>query len=250
MIDLHSHILPGIDDGARTIEDSREIALRSVADGITAIAATPHVKDRYPTTAQAMEEGVVQLQRDFDAEGIPLDVLTGGELDLDHVLALDDGELRKFTLAGTGRYLLIECPYFGWPLGLEHALANLRYDGVTPILAHPERNPEVADNPELVARAVRAGALVQLTAASIEGRVGRRSKASAGDLLKRGLAHLVASDAHTADVREAGLATAAATIGDSGLARYLTVETPAAIVAGEDVPDVPPSGRRRRLRYF
>lgn len=250
MIDLHSHILPGVDDGARTIADSREIALRSVADGITAIAATPHVKDRYPTTARTMEDGVVELQRDFDSEGIPLDLLTGGELDLERVLALDNGELRRFTLAGTGRYLLVECPYFGWPLGLEHALADLRYNGVTPILAHPERNPEVIDNPMLVARAVEAGALVQLTAASIEGRVGRRSKASASELLKQGLAHLVASDAHTADVREAGLAKATAAIGDKGLARYLTVDAPAAIVAGDDVPDAPPSGRRRRLRYF
>ena len=250
MIDLHSHILPGLDDGARTIEDSREIARRSIADGITAIAATPHVRDTYPTSADAMEQGVVRLQRDLDAEGIRLDVLRGGELSLEYVLALDDGELRRFTLAGSGRYLLIECPYFGWPIGLENALATLRYGGVIPILAHPERNPDVAENSGLIERAVKAGALVQLTATSLEGRLDRRAKRSAAELLKRRLVHLVASDAHMPDVREAGLATAVAAIGDDGLSRYLTEEAPAAIVSGDDVPEIPRPRGRRRLRYL
>ena len=101
-------------------------------------------------------------------------------------------------------------------------------------------------NPGRLAEAVRLGALVQLTAASLDGRIGRSSQAAAKKLLELGLAHVLASDAHTPDIREAGLAAAAEALEDDGLARFLTVEAPSAIVAGEPVPDPPRKSRRRR----
>ena len=246
MIDLHSHILPGLDDGSRTVEDARALARRAAEDGVTAIAATPHVRSDYPTRAEEMERGVSRLREDFLAEGIDVEVLPGGEIDLGMLASLDDDGLRRFTLAQSGRYLLLEFPYTGWPAGLEETVYGLGLRGLLPILAHPERNREVQSKPERLAEAVRMGALVQLTAASLDGRIGRSSQAAANKLLELGLAHVLASDAHTPDIREAGLAAAAEALQDDDLARFLTVEAPSAIVAGEPVPEPPRKARRRR----
>lgn len=250
MIDLHSHILPGLDDGARTIEEARALARLAASEGITAIAATPHVRTDYPTRPEVMEERVGELRRDFAERAIPVEVLHGGEIDLDMLTTLDDGELRRFTLAQSGRYLLLEFPYSGWPAGLEETVHGLGLRGFVALMAHPERNADVQAAPERLADLVRAGVLVQITAASLDGRLGRSSREAALQLLALRLAHVLASDAHTPDVRAAGLAAAAGALGDSGLARYLTEEAPAAIVAGEAVPEPPALPRRKRFIVF
>jgi protein-tyrosine phosphatase len=248
LIDLHSHILPGLDDGSRTVEDARALARRAAAEGVTAIAATPHVRLDYPTRPEEMERGVIRLREDFVAHGIDVEVLHGGELDLRMLMTLDDDALRRFTLAQSGRYLLLEFPYSGWPAGLEDTVYGLGLRGFVAIVAHPERNRAVQSDPRRLAEAVRMGALVQITAASLDGRIGRSSQKAARRLLELGLAHVLASDAHTPEIREAGLADAAEAVGDEALARFLTVDAPTAIVAGEAVPA--PLRKARRLRYF
>ena len=242
VIDLHSHILPGVDDGARTLAEARELARLAVADGVEAIAATPHVRADFPTTADVMEEGVAELRADFLEEGIPLQVLHGGEIDIGLLWAIPPEELARLTIAQTGRYVLLEFPYRRWPLALDSAVSGLVRRGITPLLAHPERNPEVQDGPERVAALVAAGALVQVTGASLDGRLGRASQSTAKRLLELGLVHTLASDAHGPHIREGGLAASAEAVGDDGLVRYLTREAPAAIVAGEPVPPAPQVG--------
>ena len=106
MIDLHSHILPGVDDGVATLAEARELARAALADGATAIAATPHVREDFPTSPGTMEEGVAALRQDFGEQGIELDVLTGGELSLGLLPTLDRDELMRFSLAGSERYVL------------------------------------------------------------------------------------------------------------------------------------------------
>jgi protein-tyrosine phosphatase len=248
VIDLHSHILPRLDDGARTIEDSRALARLAAAEGVTAVAATPHVRDDFPTTADQMEKGVAEVSRDFREQGIELDVLHGGEIAFDMAAALDEAELARFTIAQNRRYLLLEFPYSGWPAGLEERVFQLTVRGLVPILAHPERNREVQADPRRLAEAVRIGALVQVTAASVDGRIGKSSRDAAARLLELGLAHVLASDAHTPAIREAGLVAAVEALGDEDLARYLTREAPAAIVAGEPVPH--PARRKPRRRFL
>lgn len=248
MIDLHSHVLPGVDDGARTIDDSRQLARRAASEGITAIAATPHVRADYPTTPDRMEDGVETLRVDFAEQRIPIEILHGGEIDLDAMRQLGPDDLRRFTIAQSGRYLLVEFPYTGWPLDLEQKLFDLALNGIVPILAHPERNREVQADPRRLAPFVGRGGLVQVTAASLEGRIGRGSRKAAEDLIEAGHAHLLASDAHTPEVREVGLAGAVEAVANDELAHFLTEEAPAAIVAGEAVPH-PPTTRRRR-RFF
>lgn len=250
MIDLHSHILPGVDDGARTIEDSREIAIAAAADGVTAIAATPHVRADYPTSADQMEQGVAELRRDFRAHEIPVEVLHGGEVALEQIATLGDDELARFTIAQTGRYVLVEFPYVGWPIDLEDRVFKLRVAGLFPLLAHPERSTEVQSNPSRLSAAIGAGTLVQVTAASLDGRLGSSSKRAAEQLLELGYVHVLASDAHTPAVREAGMTAAARALRDAGLARYLTEDVPAAIVAGERVPAAPRTRKRRRFRFL
>jgi protein-tyrosine phosphatase len=242
VIDLHSHILPGVDDGARTLAEARELARLAVADGVEAIAATPHVRADFPTTPDVMEKGVAQLRADFHREGISLQVLHGGEIDLRLLWAIPPEELARLTIAQTGRYLLLEFPYRSWPLALDSSVSGLVRRGITPLLAHPERNPEVQERPARIEALVEAGALVQVTAASLDGRLGRAPERTARRLLELSLVHTLASDAHGPHIREGGLAAAAGAVGDDVLARYLTREAPAAIVAGEPVPPAPQVG--------
>ena len=237
VIDLHTHVLPGLDDGARSLAEARVMALDAAAQGVSVLAATPHVRDDYPTTPEAIEDAVAELRDDFAEQGIPVEVLHGAEVALDLLWMIPPEDLHRFTIAQNGRYLLLEVPYRGWPLAFESAVVRLLELGVTPLLAHPERNPEVQDRPDRVRAVVEAGALLQVTAASLEGSRDRAAQAAAMRLLELGLVHVVASDAHGPHIERGGLGDAVAALDDAGLARYLTVEVPGAIVAGEPVPN-------------
>jgi protein-tyrosine phosphatase len=245
MLDLHSHVLPGIDDGAATIEESLAILHAAVADGITRMAATPHVRDDYPTPPDTMERLVAELNAVS-----PIEVLPGAELALDHAARLDDATLARYGLGGNPSLVLLEAPYRGWPLDLGSVVFDLRTRGFCVVLGHPERNPEVQDRPELLEPLVAQGVVVQVTAASLDGRMGRRTGRTARVLIDRGLAHLLASDAHAASVRAVGLSSALASLGDDALGRWLTVDVPAALVDGQPVPERPKrrgfAGIRRR----
>ncbi|HEY2073004.1 MAG TPA: CpsB/CapC family capsule biosynthesis tyrosine phosphatase, partial [Gaiellaceae bacterium] len=119
MIDLHSHVLPGIDDGVRTIDASLELLRAAAADGITKIAATPHVREDYPTTPRDMERRLAEVCGAAREAAIPVEILPGGELDLLFAARLDDGDLHRFGLGGNQTLLLLEFPYLGWPFQLE-----------------------------------------------------------------------------------------------------------------------------------
>jgi protein-tyrosine phosphatase len=244
MIDLHSHILPGLDDGARDLDDALEIARAAVADGITAIAATPHVREDYPTTSSAMESGVRALRGALEREGIELELLPGGEISLEQLDRLSHDELRRFGLGGNSRYLLVETPYWDWPLAFGEIVSRLGSFGMTPVIAHPERNPAIQQDLAKVARLVEAGALIQVTAASLDGRLGARTRTGARKLVHAGLVHMVGSDAHTAGIREVGLSAAREAIGDEALARWLTEAVPRAIVRNEELPARPTPRRQ------
>jgi protein-tyrosine phosphatase len=250
MIDLHSHILPGLDDGARSFEESVEIALTAARDGVSIMAATPHVRDDYPTAAKTMKGLVLELEGILREKGIGLRVLGGAEIAIQRLKTLGARELKLFGLGGNPRYLLVEFPYFGWPLSLETEIWTLKRRGVTTVLAHPERNPEVHLAPARVVPLVAAGALVQLTAASVDGRLGRRNKRTAAALIASGHAHIIASDAHGPGLRAAGLSSAAAEVGDPELAGWLTQGVPSAIIEDEPIPPRPQTESRSLRRRF
>jgi protein-tyrosine phosphatase len=249
VIDLHTHILPGLDDGAQTLEESVSMARSAVADGIGVVAATPHVREDYPTRAADMERGASDVRQALAMEGLALDVRTGGEIALDRLATIDADELARFGLAGNSGYLLVEFPYYGWPLDIGMRALELGERGIIAILAHPERNAEVQAAPDRLRPLVEEGVLVQVTAASVDGRLGRATQRTAFRLLELGLAHLVASDAHAPDVRAVGMTAAVDAVRDTTLARWLSVDMPAAIVANEPLPARPPS-RRKRLGWL
>ncbi|MER3410005.1 MAG: hypothetical protein C4306_07880 [Thermoleophilia bacterium] len=246
MIDLHTHILPGVDDGASTLEESVELARALVDQGVLLAAATPHVRDDFPTDADTMEQLLAALRLALAREGIDLRLRGGGEIALDRLHRLSADDLRRFGLGGNPRYLLVEFPYAGWPLALPEVVSRLRGQKITPVLAHPERNPAVQEDPGRLRPLVAEGALVQLTASSVEGRLGRRAQETSLALLRMDLAHMIASDAHRAGIRASGLGAAARAVGDVHLADWLTYGVPHAIVTGVPVPARPRT--RERLR--
>jgi protein-tyrosine phosphatase len=243
VIDLHSHVLHGLDDGPRTLDEALVIARAAVAEGVRTLVATPHVREDYPTEPGEMERALAELR---EALGDELDLRGGGEVALDELPHLDGGELRRFALAGS-RTLLLETPYYGWPLDLADTVFHLQAQGFRVLLAHPERNGDVIAKPERLRPLVEAGALVQITSASLEGRLGRTYRESGFDLVERGFAHVLASDAHTASVRKYGLAAGADALDDRALARGLTRDVPAALLADEPVPERPERRARRRF---
>ena len=247
MIDLHSHVLPGLDDGARDLEEALDIARSMAADGIHTVAATPHVRDDYPTEPEEMERALVVVREAIAEAGIDLDVRPGGEIALDRLEALDAETRTRFGLGGNPRLLLIEFPYDGWPETLARECARLRLDGIVPVIAHPERNEYVQERPLEIERLVAAGAVIQLTAASVEGRLGRAPSVCSRRLLEMELAHLIASDAHAPGVREAGLSGAAKAVGGDKLGRWLTSDVPVALLAGDELPPRPSGPRRPGL---
>jgi protein-tyrosine phosphatase len=254
VIDLHTHVLPGVDDGCGTLEESLELVRASAADGIRALAATPHVRSDFPTEPETMERLVREVREAAAAAALEVEVLPGGEIAFDRLEELSPEQIRRFGLGGNPDFALLEFPYFSWPFGLEQRLFRLQAAGITPVLAHPERNADVQAAPERLEEHVGRGVLVQVTAASLEGRLGGAAHRAARSLLESGLVHLLASDAHTPEVRRVGLAGAAEAVGDGALARWLTEDVPHAIVQRtrlpeRPVPATPPRrGWRRLLR--
>jgi protein-tyrosine phosphatase len=244
VIDLHSHILPGLDDGARNLEQSLAMARSMAADNVRVVAATPHVRFDYPTTPGKMLDALARVRAAVLEAGIDIDVRGGGEIALDSLDRLDFKSLEQFGLGGNPRVVLLEYPYSAEPITLVATCVRLRGDGIVPVIAHPERNRSIQARPTQLEAVVQAGALVQLTAASVDGRLGRAPASCARQLLELELAHLIASDAHAPGVREAGLSSAAETVGGGVLANWLTSAVPAAVLEGDDLPSRPPGLRR------
>jgi len=244
MIDLHSHLLPGLDDGAPDLEAAVEMARAMAADGVTVVCGTPHVRDDYPTSVEAMRDALARVRGAVADAGIAIGVRGGGEIALDRLAELDAVTRARFGLGGNPMLLLLESPYTNWPLDLPRTCAQLHLDLIVPVIAHPERNPYVQDHPTVLEDAVRAGAFVQLTAASVDGRLGSASATCARRLLELELAHCIASDAHGPGVREAGLSSAAEAVGGGAIARWLTYDVPAALLMDRALPPRPPLPRR------
>ncbi len=197
-----------------------------------------------------MEAALECVRTAVAAAGIPLEVRGGAELAIEQLTGLDDADRARFGLGGNPRLVLIEYPYYGLPPSLAEHCARLRLEGVVPVIAHPERNEMIQTRPADLGGVVHAGGIVQLTAASVDGRLGRAAADCARRLLEFEFAHVIASDAHRPGVRQAGLAAAAKSVGDDALAHWLTSSVPGALLAGDELPPRPAPGRRRGLRRY
>jgi protein-tyrosine phosphatase len=238
VIDLHCHLLPGIDDGPATTEDAVALARAFVAEGITRVAATPHVSPAHPNSAAVVEEAWLALVGELGRAPVALEVVAGAELDLLHGASLPDAELEGLTLGHDGA-LLVECPFSAVVPQFETLVARLQDKGFRVVLAHPERSPAFLRDPELLRRLVRSGALASLTGASFAGRFGRTARKYACWALDAGLAHDVATDAHDVVRRPPVLRGPLQEAGYGWAADWLTVEVPAAVLAGGPLPARP-----------
>jgi protein-tyrosine phosphatase len=258
VIDLHCHILPGIDDGPETTGDALELARWLAADGVRTVAATPHLRDDHPKVrAGELAERCDELTRSVRAAGIDLEVIPGAEVDLVRALEATDEELRLVSYGQRGTDLLLEAPYGPLPTSFEEQIFRLSVRGYRILLAHPERNPSLQRDPARLSELLRTGVLLQVTAGALLPRpIRSRSRELARMLVADGVAHVLASDAHGSRGPRApliaGLAEARALVGT--YADWMVEQTPAAILAGEPLPQPPaasspvPRGLRQRLK--
>jgi protein-tyrosine phosphatase len=251
MIDLHAHVLPGIDDGPGTLDDSLALLQALVADGVTTVCATPHVQPGYPTTPAERDAALERVRAAARAAGLAIKVEQGGEVDIEYAAQWGDDEVSAFTLAGGGA-LLIEFPWTAtWPLALIPTCRALRLRGFLPVIAHPERVRAAQAAPQKLDEAIASGAVAQVTTGSLTGRFGETAQRTAFDLVRARRAHVVATDTHDTvsrppEVRAARVALAAAVGEDLAEALFAA---PADVIAGL-VPRLPPATEPRRRGLF
>jgi protein-tyrosine phosphatase len=240
VIDLHCHLLPGIDDGPQSTEGSLALARLAVEWGTRTIVATPHVSWRYGNDSATIARLTQGTASAIGEAGLALDVVPGAELAMTRMPELDASE-RSALLLGDGPWLLLECPFSAVLTGLEQLVVELEGEGHRIVIAHPERCQAFHRDTGLLERLVDDGALVSITAASLVGGFGERVRRFALDLVDAELVHNVASDAHDAMTRPPSIAAELEQAGLAPLREWLTEEVPAAVLAGEQrIPRRPP----------
>lgn len=242
MLDLHCHLLPGIDDGAIDLAMALDMARMAVSDGITVVACTPHIyPGLYDNTATGIRSAVAALQAVLDEEGIALRLVEGADVHLDIDLAGAIAAGRVPTIAGS-RYLLLEPPHHVAPPRLEESVFQLMVAGYIPVITHPERLSWIEGHYAIFERLVKAGAWMQLTAGSVTGRFGKRPQYWAQRMLDERLVHILATDAHHPRRRPPLLAegrdAAARRVGDDEATR-MVLARPRGIVDDLDPADLP-----------
>lgn len=196
--EIHFHLLPGIDDGPQTMEESLELARLAVRDGTRTVVATPHVRADFFTDVHELPHRVRELNARLRLEGIPLDVIQGAELGADMVGSLDGDALAQVAVGPPGaRWILLEPPFTSLAGALD-AAAELRTRGYTVVLAHPERSAGVLSSGcKLLRQELAAGSLAQISVSSLLGHHGLEAQVAARHLIESRVVHFLASDAHS-----------------------------------------------------
>jgi protein-tyrosine phosphatase len=254
MVDLHCHILFGLDDGPKLLEDSLAMAEDAIADGITHVVATPHCSSQF-----LFDFAAVQAKRDALAEKLHgrLKLATGCDFHLNHENLLAIRKHPEPFCINQKDYLLVEFNEFSIPPAMDQTLHELQLAGLRPIITHPERNPILRSQPQRLLHWVRLGCFAQITAGSLSGVFGPGAKEDAWNWLTRGLIHFVSSDAHNTARRPLKLRFAydsiAQQLGEE-TARALLIENPLAAFNGHPLPYVPemaePEPRKRKRFLF
>ncbi len=259
--DLHSHILPGFDDGAADDAEFLAMARAAAGGGTARMAATPHCDlDSGGLELDAVEEAVREHSALLRSEGIGLELIPGVEVRINvglFHLAREGGDLELLTLGRRGKYLLGDLHLIDMPAATADVLFQVQLCGLVPILAHPERNRYLATRPAAVRELVERGVEMQINSGSLEGLYGKAARKSAMELLAEGAARLVASDAHAPEGRGPDLSTAARIIEErlGEEAQHILLEVnPELVLEGEPLVDaveraLPKEGRGRRRLF-
>lgn len=251
MIDLHCHILPGMDDGAADLAAALEMARAFVADGVSVVACTPHILPGvYHNTGASIRAAVVGLQMALDQNGIALRLVPGADNHItpDCVAKLSTDQM--LPLAGS-RYVLIEPPHHVKPQRIEAAFFDLQVAGYVPILTHPERLRWIESHYSLICNLADAGVWMQVTAGSLAGAFGSRARYWAERMLDEGYVHILATDAHDPSRRRPDLARgyelAARRLGDEE-AWHLVSTRPRGVLENVPPSDLPLPIRSSSMR--
>ena len=260
MIDLHFHVLPGIDDGPDDFEASLALASAAAAAGTRTIVATPHVSRHFPNDADVIEPLVEELNERLAAEAAAagaapaVQIRPGAEIASVKLPEIEPAQLARLGLGGSG-CLLVEPPFTSVAEGFEEAVFDLQRRGHRVLIAHPERCAAFQLDRYMIHSLVDAGALVSITAGSLVGRFGGHVQRFALTLVEAGMVHNVASDAHDLSGRPPGALMEIGRAGLDRLADWLTEEVPAAILTDSEIPPRPTGkssargrGGRRRWR--
>lgn len=238
LVDIHCHLLPGVDDGPRDLATALAMARVMAADGVTTVVVTPHQLGAYAQNrGPIVRERTAELQQALDAAEIPLAVLPGGDVRIEDNLPRRIVAGDALTLGDHDRHVLLELPHELY-FPIDGLLRTLARDGMVGILSHPERNAGLLARPELAAELVDAGCLMQVTAGSFGGAFGSASQGMAEWMLAEGLVHFVATDAHGVKSRRPRLRRAferVAELADEATAIDLCCTNPAAVAAGREV---------------
>jgi protein-tyrosine phosphatase len=240
VIDLHSHILPGVDDGAPDLDTSLQMLRIAAADGTKKIVATPHQRHPagYHVGRERAEQTFAEVRRAAEEAGIGVELALAAEIHFSPEIPEGIAEGGLLPLCPGGRYFLLELPVTSVPGAIRELVFELQTAGCFPVLAHPERNFEIAGQPEIARELRERGMPLQLTAGSITGAFGRASEKASRKLLRWGAVDVIASDAHNAGRRAPGLSESlkvAARILGADRAEQLVTENPARLLAGEGV---------------
>jgi protein-tyrosine phosphatase len=243
LIDLHSHLLPAIDDGSKDLAMSLAMADMASSDGISTIACTPHILPGvYNNNGPAIRSAVARLAQSIAEAGIPISLVTGADVHIAPDLAVQLRDGRALTL-NNSRYLLLEPPHHVLPPRLEDHIFGLQSAGYVPILTHPERLSWLEGHYDLIRRLASSSVLMQITAGSLMGRFGRRPRYWAERMLDEGLCHLLATDAHNTEQRAPQMADArefvAQRLGDDE-AINLVLRRPQGILDNRSPAELPP----------
>lgn len=238
MIDLHSHILPGIDDGADSVEESLKMAQMCVEDGVTHLACTPHIMPQvYENTTEKIISLVTKFQKILELKKIPLTLVVGADAHLCHDM-LEKLQDKRIPTLGQSNYFLFEPPHHVAPPTIVPFAQTIIANGFRPILTHPERLSWIENHYETMCKLGEVGAVVQITAQSITGGFGKRALYWSERMLDEGRVDIIASDAHNVKRRPPGLSKArdliAKRLGESA-ASLMTIGNPGAILSNKPV---------------
>lgn len=244
LIDIHTHILPGMDDGAQDLEQAVTMAALAAGEGMKNLVATPHVmRGVYENNRVLILKKVQELNLCLEVQRIKLKILPGAEyyFETDLPERLAAGQL--LTLNDSGRYLLVEFPMTNVPFDAFDILRNLISQGITPVIAHPERNQQLVEYPGLMGNLMGLGVATQVTSHSILGLSGKKVQETALQFIEMGAVQIVASDAHSARTRSPALAAAFAEIEKRWgreLAQVLFCQNPWRVIRGRPIIPVTP----------
>jgi len=255
LIDLHCHILPGVDDGPSTVEESLSMARQALADGIQTMVATPHtLNEIYDNPASEVTARVSRLQDRFRKEKLALNLCPGSDAHICVQMASRIMAGDAATINNSGRYVLVEFPVQAIPSGYREELFQLKLQGITPIITHPERNLVFQNRLDIIYSLVEMGCLIQITAMSVTGEFGEEAMAYSHRLLDFRLAHIIATDGHSPENRPPVLSpaveVAARIMGSMAAAKEMVVARPEAVLAGKSVEPPEPKRPSKRKWWF